>query len=436
LEKQCCESLPYLLLTRGASPSYRTLCTARTEYKDEVDTCWISLFAIAKNSGFKRVGRIDVDSTKIRADVSPESVIKSEDFAKFRQILLDIIEEAEQQDKKEDEEGYSGQTILDKSVSTDQMREIIRKVRKSCKESTETKDLKGEDKVKPSDFNLGPRMFNRVKSAVAALDTAMEVNAKHISLTDPDARMMGEGRTKRIEECHAFEVAVDAGVLVAAQTSQSPSDNDRLLGLVEKAEEYEPDGIREVVADSGYFSGNQVRALEDRGILTCIPDPWTSCDIRKGLSIGETKSRCISKIQMEYDDQSDCYNCPAGNALRFSKLEKKGDETFRIYQAERSCKECELRSQCLQNNKAVRRMLRVGDRHYELDKLLDRFNSEEHKQRYHDRGKNVETIFAFCRSVLRFDRWLLRGAKKVAAEGALFATAYQIRKIHKAMVGI
>ena len=45
---------------------------------------------------------------------------------------------------------------------------------------------------------------------------------KHLCLTDPDARMMGGGRERKVRECHSFEVAVDreAGLLVAAQASQ------------------------------------------------------------------------------------------------------------------------------------------------------------------------------------------------------------------------
>jgi hypothetical protein len=428
MEKYCTESLPYLLLTRGQAPSYRTLCTARIEYADLIDLCWVSLFAIAKNAGIKRLGRIDVDSTKFKADVGPESVIKSDDFDAFHLALSNIVAEAEHQDTMEDAEGYAGNTLLEKNVGTDQMREIIRKVRKSKTNKQE------DDGAKPDDLHLGPRMIGRVKTAITALEAAKLTGQKHLSLTDTDAQMMGEGRNKKIQECHSFEAAVDNGLLVAAQTSQSLSDNDRLVGLVNKAKEQEPDGVSNVVADSGYFRGDDICALENEGIHTCIPDPFTACDVRRGLSVGTTRSLIGSKVEMTYDERRDLYSCPRGNILAFTYQTQISGQLVRRYRAQQSCDDCPLKAQCLTQTKAKHRTLKVAVHRQEIRAILARFNDPEQKERYHDRGKNVETIFAFCRTVLNFNRWMLRGATKVAAEGTLLKAAYQIRKVHTAIL--
>jgi hypothetical protein len=383
------------------------------------------LFALASEAGIKRVGRIDVDSTKIRADVSSESVIKSNEFARFKQVLVQILKEAEELDNLEESEGYAGQTVLEKPVGTDQMREIIRRVRSSCEQ---------DSPIDTSKLKLGSRMLRRVGLAVDALGAAEENGQKHISLTDPDAQMMGEGRNKKIQECHSFEVAADNGLLVAAGTTQSAADNDRLIDIVAQADQNEPDGVTEVVADCGYYRGDVLRTLEDSGIATCVPDPYTACDVRKGLRIGNTRSRSLNKVPLEYDSSDNCYRCPAGNELHFVGTQRKGDETFRKYVALTPCSDCKLKAQCLQNPKATKRMVRSGDREEQNQALLTRFNTNEHKQRYHDRGKNVETVFAFLRSVLHIHRWMVRGAKKVAAEATLMAAGYQIRKVHTAIM--
>jgi transposase len=116
LEKHCRESLPYLFLTRGDTPSYRTLCSARTGHDKELEECWIGLFAVAGNLGIRRVGRIDVDSTKIRANVSSDSILKRSEFGSFLEILKEIVAQAESQDFQEEAEGYSGQTQTGKSA--------------------------------------------------------------------------------------------------------------------------------------------------------------------------------------------------------------------------------------------------------------------------------------------------------------------------------
>ena len=68
-----------------------------------------------------------------------------------------------------------------------------------------------------------------------AIECALKTGLKHLCLTDPDARMMPEGRTKRVQMCHSWEVAVDreAALLAMGQTTQTGNDNARLEAIVE-----------------------------------------------------------------------------------------------------------------------------------------------------------------------------------------------------------
>lgn len=85
---------------------------------------------------------------------------------------------------------------------------------------------------------------------------------------------MGEGRSRRVQECYSFEVAVDrgAGLLVAASVTQDPSDNARLEPLVAQAQAHESEGVKAADADSGYFSGGALGRLIRAGVDTCVPD--------------------------------------------------------------------------------------------------------------------------------------------------------------------
>jgi hypothetical protein len=46
LERQCHENLAFLFLTRGDTPSYRTLCFFRVEQKDLLEEVFVGLFAV------------------------------------------------------------------------------------------------------------------------------------------------------------------------------------------------------------------------------------------------------------------------------------------------------------------------------------------------------------------------------------------------------
>ncbi len=447
LERMCRESLPYLFLTRGDAPSYKTICSFRVEQKEILEQVWVSLFSVAGESGMKRLGRIVVDSSKFRANASPEAVVKASEYTAMREEFERILKEAETADTR-DEQEPPGQTQVGQPIEhieRSQMREILRRVRKQMSEAkhlpaqkqtqapAEEKEAKetgetGETTHAP----LGPRMLPRVKAAVEAIKEAEEEGRKHACLTDPDARMMGEGREKNIRECHSFEVAVDRedGLLVTAGSINVGTDNARLEPLVESAKKQEPQGVVSMDGDSGYYSGDAVARLIEAGIDTCIPDSNTACDLHRGQPIGTTKGKTRGQVQFTYDSESDCYVCPEGNRLQRVQTRKQKGQTAVVYRAERDCCACPLKNLCLTQAKAKRRTLRVGVDHALLEAALQRFSEASHVERYSHRAEVVETIFGFIRGVLGFHRWLLRGSERVSCEASLFKLAYQFRKVH------
>src|SRR5439155_27040630 len=121
---------PYLFLTRGDTPSFKTLCTVRLEETERLEQVWLGLFSVAKAVKLERLGHIVVDSTKLRADASPEAVVKAPEYEALRAELTRILEEARQVDEREAAEGRPGTTRLGQPVEREQMREILRRVRK------------------------------------------------------------------------------------------------------------------------------------------------------------------------------------------------------------------------------------------------------------------------------------------------------------------
>lgn len=488
MERLCEESLPYLFLTRGDTPSYRTLCKARKESADVLEDVWTGLFVVAKQHGLKRCGKLIIDSSKFLADASPEAVVRADEYTALAEEFKRILAEAEVVDRKEEEDGGIAGTRLGKTVERDQMRDILRRVRaerraqarqksagsttkaaeepeaattKAAEEpeaattkptagteatTTETEAAATEMAMEPDaakveastqpvttappakPVQISRQMSGRIVAALGAIKAAEKAGLKHLCLTDPDARMMGEGRLKRIKECHAFEVAVDQGLLVAAETT-TQSDNQRLIPLVEAAGLCEPDGVNAVDADSGYWRGDDVVSLETKGIDTCIPDSHTACDLHRSQPIGTTKDKMFSKVPMTYDPQTDTYHCPKDNVLVLIRTSTPHGQEIKEYHAKNSCVDCPLAALCLTQKKAKRRTLMVAVRRDDIQAILARFKDPDHQQRYHRRGDAVETVFGFIRSVLGINRWQLRGAQNVAAEAKLIACAYQVRKI-------
>jgi hypothetical protein len=428
-----------------------------------------------------------VDATKLRADASPEAVLKREEYEAVRTELARILREAHVIDEREAQEGRPTTTCLGQPVEREVMRDIVRRVRKQLARTKQPPPPaagcappaaapngptggetappgavtnepaggaaaappaggEGEREVataKPKDFSHRPppcraitqRMRERVAAALLALEAATQDGRKHLCLTDPDARMMPEGRFKQLQECHSWEVAVDkgAGLLVVAQTSQAGNDNDRLEGVVAAAQAHLPEGVVAVDADSGFFGGDALGRLMAAGLDTCVPDSETACDLHRGRPIGTTRARGRAPVEFIYEAEQDRYRCPEGNELRLKQRRSTGDgQLYRDYRAVQECTGCPQAAACLAHPHTRYRTLKVGEHARRLAEARARFEDPEHQARYRHRGEWVETVFGVVRSSLNVGRWSLRGKEKVGHEGRLLAVGYQVRKLHAA----
>jgi len=479
LERHCRESLSCLFLSRGVAPSYHTLCTARTEQGEFLEAVWEGLFTVAAAAGLERLGRITVDSTKVRADASPEAVVKREEFGALQAELERILEEAAQVDAQEAQEGGPGRTTLGKVVPHEQRRDILRRVRQQRRQARvqeegpppppvsagEGSASAGEDPASAGEAPVLPleglpwaeapeapqapeggageaeetapkpmsaKRLQRITAGLKALAAAEADGRKHLCLTDPDARMMGGGRERLVRECYSWEVAVDQGLLVAGEGTQENPDNARLEPLVEAAPRHEPQGVQAVTGDSGSYAGDAVGRLLEAGLDLCVPDPHLAADLHRGLPPGSTRASLRGQVAFEHDPAAGVYRCPEGNTLAPRGERQVKGQQVTLYRAQEPCGACPQASQCLTYPEAQHRTLAVGQYAGLLEAARERFLAPEHQERYRHRGEAVETVFGFLRGTLKYLRWMLRGQKKVQCEGQLFKLAYQCRKVHRA----
>lgn len=407
MEANCRENLPFLLLVRDDRPSYHALSTARLEGKATLKELFVRLDRFALKAGMPRVGRISIDSSKFAASASKDSVVERKDYdavlAEFDAILAKVAEV----DAREDAENLPSHSRT--GISQAQMRDILRSV--------------GKDRA--NEVQLSKQMVKRVEDGVKTIQKAKAEKLSHVSLTDPDARMMPIGVAKKTRMGHMFEAVTDSGLLLVAETGNHQSDNDRLIPLVEMALDVSSSvPVTQVSADSGYYQGGSVKRLLDTGLDVVVPDSVTAGELRRPAVSPTTPAPEFTPVEGQ-----DAYICPKGNILKFKGQTENGGQRFTKYLATDECLSCSLASACLQKPNAKRRNLTIGEFKDELATYLKRFKDPEVLKAYNARGPAVETVFAVIHSVLGFHQWHLRGEKGVAAEGALLSCAYQLKKI-------
>jgi len=137
-----------------------------------------------------------------------------------------------------------------------------------------------------------------------------------ISLTDPDARSMATcGRGTGIVG-YNVQTAVDTQhqLIIAHEVTNVGHDRAQLSSMAKQARGAVGATKLTVLADRGYFTGEEIVACERSGISTLIPKPQTSGNRAMGL---------FDKRDFRYIPEDDEYRCPAGQRAiyRFTRVE-------------------------------------------------------------------------------------------------------------------
>jgi Transposase DDE domain len=109
------------------------------------------------------------------------------------------------------------------------------------------------------------------------------------SLTDPDARFLRE-RGGRFRLGYSGELAVSEDhFIVAVRVTQQAADNASLLPMVQEVERQCGARPQQVLADSGFYSGDNLDVLEERGIDGYVPDSNLAREINLGKAVQERR---------------------------------------------------------------------------------------------------------------------------------------------------
>src|SRR5438094_8185502 len=176
---------------------------------------------------------------------------------------------------------------------------------------------------------------SRLKEKVAAVKAQMqrlneighqlrEASDRQVSLTDPDARSMAtSGRGTGIVG-YNVQTAVDTKhhLIVAHEVTNVGHDRTQLFSMAKQARSATGKEALTVLADRGYFSGEEILACEEAGITVYLPKPMTS-----GIS---AKGR-FGKQDFVYVAADDSYLCPSGEQLTYRFTNEEEGKTLRRY---------------------------------------------------------------------------------------------------------
>jgi len=141
-----------------------------------------------------------------------------------------------------------------------------------------------------------------------------DVNARHVSSTDPDAAIVDRGRPKLLYQTHRT-VDPKAEIITAVELTRGDvNEAHLLLPLAQQHQHNTGYTPHTVVADSKYGTIENYLACHDQGLAAHIPD-------LKRAALKRTGNRGIFlDTQFVYDAPTDTYTCPAGQRLKRKSL--------------------------------------------------------------------------------------------------------------------
>ena len=125
---------------------------------------------------------------------------------------------------------------------------------------------------------VGMEQIEQLRSSCSSCERAAR---SKLSTTDPEARFLRE--RGRFVLGYTAEIAVSEDHFIVAQrVTQNKSDNQALVPMVEEVERQCGARPQRVLADCGFFSNQNLREMEERGIEAYVPDPNLARELNTG----------------------------------------------------------------------------------------------------------------------------------------------------------
>jgi transposase len=239
---------------------------------------------------------------------------------------------------------------------------------------------------------------------------------QQISLTDPDSRSMAtSGRGSGVVG-YNVQTAVDCEhhLIVAHEVINVGSDRSQLANISNQAKAALEVDKLDVVADRGYFNGQEILACDRDGITVTLPKPMTSRAKAEGR---------FGKEDFRYVSEDDVYLCPAGESLIYRYTREQDGLALRYYWTS-FCADCAMKDQCTPSKE--RRVSR-----WENEAVLEAVQRrlDENPQAMRQRRETVEHPFGTIKARMGATHFLMKRLKNVRTEMALSVLAYNLTRV-------
>lgn len=391
LERECGRNLELIWLTGRLAPDFKTIADFRHENGDAIRSVCRQFVALCRNMQLFDGGTVAIDGSKFKAVNHREKNFTqgrlSRRMAAIEKTIDRYLGELDRADRQQEVTGIP--------IPAEKVERLTRGI----------ETLRG-------------KLEN-----LSALETKMLASGeKQISLTDPDSRAMTSQSHSAYVVGYNVQSAVDTEhhLIVAHEVTNVGIDKGQLSSMAEQARDALETEAIEVLADRGYFKGEEIASCEHAGIDVYVPRPMTSNARAQGR---------FDRRDFVYDKERNVYVCPAGEDLTYRMTTLDAGKVMHRYWAS-VCEDCALKQHCTPSKQ--RRVAR-----WEHEGILEQM--QERLDRKPDamiiRRSTVEHPFGTIKAWMGATHFQMKTQHHVATEMALHVLAYNMKRVI-AIIGV
>ena len=382
LEAEAKRNLETKWLLKNLTPDFKTIADFRRDHPAQLKEVYRQFVKLLDDLGLIGKETVAIDGTKMKASNAKKNNHNAKSLARKRKYhdkkINEYLKDLDQNDEQEDAQPRK---------SAEEIKDIVKKLK--------------ERRAKIEELE----------------HTMKETGQTEISTTDPDARLMNNGKNA-LEVCYNVQTAVDDkhNLVVDYRITNQASDQGQLAPMASRMKKLF--GKRYVLlADKGYYQASDLKECAKEDITTYVA---------KQAHASPTGNPDYARENFTYNRETNTYTCPAGQELHQGrKRSEKGRLVGWDYKNLKACRACEDRSQCTKSKQG-----RTIHRHADQD-FLDQIDraTQENKHIYRKRQMMVEHPYGTIKGAWGADYFLVRGLKAVGGEAALLFTAYNLVRV-------
>ena len=276
-----------------------------------------------------------------------------------------------------------------------------------------------------ADQSAPPEDTRPVKDKIAALTEEMdrlkklevrmlEAPDQQLSLTDPDARSMKSRGGGIVGYNLQTVVDTEHHLIVSHEVTNIGSDRRQLTRMTKPAKALLQANRINVLADRGYYNGEELPSCKNHNITTYLPKTATSSNKARGQ---------FDRSAFHYIAEDDEYVCPAHERLiyRFAR-EEKGKLLRRYWSS--ACPQCSLKPRCTSGkNRRVSRWIH--------EDVIERakVRLDERPDSMQVRRATVEHPYGTLKAWMGSTHFLMKTLDHVSTEMSLHVLAYNMKRV-------